>query len=96
MFPDMTIELFRPNGTSAVLLVMKHVSVFPGPGVFEQVTGVNVCLHVSLSGDPREGAEGDCCDAFTVHRQNRRSGIQRKCLQRGRKGERSKSTEREP
>lgn len=27
MFPDMSIELFRPNGTSAVLLVRKHFSL---------------------------------------------------------------------
>lgn len=39
MFPDMTIELFRPNGTSAVLLVIKptlnldtHCAGVPGPG----------------------------------------------------------------
>lgn len=75
MFPDMTIELFRPNGTSAVLLVMTHIAkhcigVFP-PG--------NRCVsvsHASFSGDPGEGVEGYCCDAFAVHRQNGCSGVQ--------------------
>lgn len=61
MFPDMTIELFRPNGTSAVLLVIthiaKHCTGVSTPGVVfvqvcclcsRQVTGVYPC-HLSFS-----------------------------------------------
>lgn len=56
MFPDMTIELFRPNGTSAVLLVIKHtlqntvqVCVTPGDRcVSHQATGGYLC-NLSLS-----------------------------------------------
>ncbi|KAJ7984316.1 hypothetical protein DPEC_G00363490 [Dallia pectoralis] len=32
MFPDMSIELFRPNGTSAVLLLVSPITVSPSPG----------------------------------------------------------------
>lgn len=44
LFPDMTIELFRPNGTSAVLLVVEYTFKHTlCPQVFsDQVTGV--CL----------------------------------------------------
>ncbi|XP_051242893.1 mediator of RNA polymerase II transcription subunit 27 isoform X5 [Dicentrarchus labrax] len=41
MFPDMTIELFRPNGTSAVLLVIIHCT---GTGVFTQSHSLR-CFH---------------------------------------------------
>ncbi|XP_049907738.1 mediator of RNA polymerase II transcription subunit 27 isoform X3 [Epinephelus moara] len=40
MFPDMTIELFRPNGTSAVLLVIKHTTTHTVQVCSDQVTGV--------------------------------------------------------
>lgn len=51
MFPDMTIELFRPNGNSAVLLVSTHVcskcqrnpSVCSGP--FSVATQGQRCCH---------------------------------------------------
>lgn len=39
LFPDMTIELFRPNGTSAVLLVVEHA--------FKQTH----CPHIFRPGD---------------------------------------------
>nr|XP_040051373.1 mediator of RNA polymerase II transcription subunit 27 isoform X1 [Gasterosteus aculeatus aculeatus] len=58
MFPDMTIELFRPNGTSAVLLVIHYspcVFTAGNGGVFsgycvcsQQVTGGGVVPQVTL------------------------------------------------
>lgn len=63
MFPDMTIELFRPNGNSAVLLVSTHVcskcpgrpTVLTGPfraaggGVATQGQSCSSQLPLSLS-----------------------------------------------
>lgn len=47
MFPDMTIELFRPNGTSAVLLVITHIQNAVKV-CSDQVTGGYLC-HLPLS-----------------------------------------------
>lgn len=92
MFPDMTIELFRPNGTSAVLLVITHTTNHTLQGCWHRDTGTGVCL--SHTGDPGEGLEGNCCYAFAIHRQNSCSRIQWKCLQRRWKGEQSESSDR--
>lgn len=84
MFPDMTIELFRPNGTSAVLLVITHIAKHARApplcsGMLSVFTPGDRCVslsHDSFSGDPGEGVKGHCCDAFAVHRQNGCSRIQ--------------------
>lgn len=51
MFPDMTIELFRPNGTSAVLLVITHMTNHTLQRCLHQVTGIsrpgNRCVSLS-------------------------------------------------